>query len=336
MPSNEPTSSDTAQRAAQVRATDGPNVVGAVLLITLGLLFLLSNYGYLPWSTWAMLWRLWPLFLIILGVQLLLGRSLIARWTTALLALLILGSAVSFAVGSVHEPMRTWMHEKLGITVRNLDELSERTTSTLAILNTKYPEVTARTLTAEFGAAELRVTEADSADLLSVRATHPKSAGRPVLTEHVRGNTLLLNLSTRNDAGFWAMSPVERSYDITLGTPKLPTDMQLELGAGKATLSLAETPLSSLEINVGAGSADATLGTIALPSELTLDVGAGNIRLTVPKETKFTVKHDVGAGRIVLDGETLSRNGQYIAGGTGKAVTVNAHVGAGTITIDRQ
>lgn len=43
--------------------------VGAIILIGLGVLFLLANFGWLNWG-WA-----WPFILIIIGVALLVGRS---------------------------------------------------------------------------------------------------------------------------------------------------------------------------------------------------------------------------------------------------------------------
>jgi len=38
------------------------------VLIGAGVLLLLSNLGYLPWQSWNVLWRLWPLLLIGVGV----------------------------------------------------------------------------------------------------------------------------------------------------------------------------------------------------------------------------------------------------------------------------
>ena len=42
--------------------------VGAIILIGLGVLFLLTNYGLLPWGS------AWPFILIIIGIALLVGR----------------------------------------------------------------------------------------------------------------------------------------------------------------------------------------------------------------------------------------------------------------------
>ena len=45
---------------------------GGLVLLGLGLLFLLSNFGYFPWALWD---RWWPLVLIAIGLIILLRRS---------------------------------------------------------------------------------------------------------------------------------------------------------------------------------------------------------------------------------------------------------------------
>jgi hypothetical protein len=46
-----------------------------ILLIALGVLFLLSNLGWLPFNPWQ-LWRLWPVIFVVIGVDILLETSL--------------------------------------------------------------------------------------------------------------------------------------------------------------------------------------------------------------------------------------------------------------------
>ena len=57
----------------------GSNAIGALILISAGVIFLLNNFGFLPWSIWSDLWRLWPMFLIFWGLQLIFAKSKIAN-----------------------------------------------------------------------------------------------------------------------------------------------------------------------------------------------------------------------------------------------------------------
>src|SRR4030081_150733 len=58
--------------ATQRRRRGG--VVGPLILIFLGGVFLLQNTGYLPPNFWFNLWRLWPVILVLVGIELLLAN----------------------------------------------------------------------------------------------------------------------------------------------------------------------------------------------------------------------------------------------------------------------
>ena len=49
-------------------------LVGPIILIGLGVVFLLNNLGFLEWSVWDVLLRTWPLLLIAWGIDLLIVR----------------------------------------------------------------------------------------------------------------------------------------------------------------------------------------------------------------------------------------------------------------------
>lgn len=51
---------------------------GPILLITVGVLFLGNNLGVIPGGGWSILWKLWPVLLIIAGLDDLIRRQGIA------------------------------------------------------------------------------------------------------------------------------------------------------------------------------------------------------------------------------------------------------------------
>ena len=48
--------------------------IGALLLIALGALLLLTTTGVVVWSIWLELWRFWPVLLIVAGINMLVKR----------------------------------------------------------------------------------------------------------------------------------------------------------------------------------------------------------------------------------------------------------------------
>jgi len=59
-----------------------------VILIGLGVIWLLNNLGMLEWSVWEVIFRLWPVLLVAVGLDLLLGRRSI--WGSLLALVLTL------------------------------------------------------------------------------------------------------------------------------------------------------------------------------------------------------------------------------------------------------
>lgn len=69
--------------------------LGPMLLIIIGVILLLNVTGTLDWSIWWSILRLWPLFLVALGLDLLIGRrSVLGALVSALLVVLIFVGAL--------------------------------------------------------------------------------------------------------------------------------------------------------------------------------------------------------------------------------------------------
>src|SRR4051812_2116998 len=66
-------------------------VVGPTILIGAGILLLLNNLGLIAGDTWLVLWRLWPVILIAVGLDILFGRrSLLGSALVAATRLVVL------------------------------------------------------------------------------------------------------------------------------------------------------------------------------------------------------------------------------------------------------
>jgi len=82
---------------------------GALLIIALGFLLLLNNFGIISWSVWAVLWRFWPLFLILWGVELAFGKTQTARFISLLL--IIVALVLGFVVVNRTSNSPQWIEE---------------------------------------------------------------------------------------------------------------------------------------------------------------------------------------------------------------------------------
>ena len=67
------------------RRSGRQSIVGPLVLIFLGLFFLGQSLGLIEWSLWEVVWRLWPVWLIVAGLDMLFGQR--GGWARALLVL---------------------------------------------------------------------------------------------------------------------------------------------------------------------------------------------------------------------------------------------------------
>ncbi len=78
-------------------------VVAAVVFLGLGVIFLLSNLGYLSLSAWEILLRYWPVFLVAIGIDIIIGRR--RFWgliVGAVVGLLLVAGVAFLIVGSTN------------------------------------------------------------------------------------------------------------------------------------------------------------------------------------------------------------------------------------------
>lgn len=87
-------------------------IFGGIILITVGIIFLLNNFGLLPWSVWSILWRFWPLFLILGGLEILLGNNWFARFIFSLLTLITVGFILFQIVAVNNSSFSEWLHKQ--------------------------------------------------------------------------------------------------------------------------------------------------------------------------------------------------------------------------------
>src|SRR3990167_9866650 len=68
-------------------------MIGAYIVIIIGLILLGINLGYLDESVWRIIWKFWPLLLILFGVSMLTKKAL-PKYTRIIIGLVILAAVI--------------------------------------------------------------------------------------------------------------------------------------------------------------------------------------------------------------------------------------------------
>jgi hypothetical protein len=298
-------------------------VVGPLVLIFIGGVFLLQNAGYLPPNFWLNLWRLWPLVLVLAGIELLLAHRIPWLALVGLAAIvLVLGALAS---GSSLHPSPT----AAAITRMSQTDLGAATQAAVTV---------------RFGAGQLNIsplvastdnqlatTTYTGSPELEPQASYSPDAGTGQLVYQVSGH----------DPGLMPFvgGRPEARMDLNLSQTVPITSLNVQTGATDAHLDLSSLLVSNLEINVGAASTWVRLPEAAGMTNAHIAGGAATITLEIPPGVGAQIRHRGGLSTVNVDqsrfpsvGDGLYRSANYLTAPNN--VDINIETGVTSIQVN--
>ncbi len=249
------------------------SLVGPMILIALGVVFLLNNLGILPWSIWEVILRLWPILLIGIGLDLLLGRrSVLGSLLALILTFLILAGAL-------------WL---MGI------DLGVGPAAPGQEISQSLEGATRAEVSLNFGAGSLRARALpESGDILLDGIIRPRGREGIERNFSMRDGTAILVLrSSEPSFGPILGGAGGPTWDLALNR-QVPIDLQAEAGAGEVELNLSELQVSNLRVTMGLGQT-----TVILPAEgrfqAVIEGAIGQTTIIIPRDMAARIQADTG------------------------------------------
>lgn len=269
---------------------DRPPVLGPVILITIGVLALMQNLGHLPASFWPTLWRLWPVLLVLIGVEILLGQARLPWAASFLLALLL----ITVTIGGV-----------VYLAMQAPGEAAPGTTEARHI-ETDLRGVRAANVRIEFGAGELRLG-ATSGDRI-MEGEFAEVAGQRLNVDYAssegQGD---LKLSTAGAGWPFSNGGNGNRWDVRLND-SIPLALRIEAGLSTNTLDLSELSLSALRLEAGLSTTH-----LVLPAtgDYTAHISCGlsNTTITVPPGVAARITVSGGLSTLNVDEARFRKSG---------------------------
>lgn len=288
-----------------------------LLLITIGLVFLLVNFGYVPGVTAISLLNLWPLLLILAGVDIAIGR----RWPLAALGIDVAVIALGLALLATQPTFVGGPFFAIGGPAggeRDVSVARQNATSLSLDINGGAGRF-------RFGGGGAALVEAHSAsDDLVLRRANFDSGG-----EHA---DVRIDQNTRRVGGASGAADVE-----TRVASAVSTTLTVNGGAGEFIIDLRDVTVRSADLNVGAASLILTLPKPTAMVTIDVNAGASSIVIEVPDgvEAQITTKGALltlrsSNARVVASGNTAETSGY---GSATVRVSVRVTAGVSSITI---
>lgn len=258
------------------------------LLIILGAIFLLNNFGVLPWSIWTNLWKFWPVILILIGIEYLIGQSVSLR-TTIILILLIFLIPVIVAINPfTKNPLAT---EELAIS----EDLGSLTKAKIII---------------DLPATNLNITSSTSlAKLVEGKISYSKAAEKPNISNEESLGQAVFKISQPMVSGLPIISSIRNDTNLLL-TQQIPLEILINTGASKGRLDLSKLRVDYLEINSQASDLNITFGNL-YSSRARIKTSASTLSIKIPKEIAARVKINSKVKSLSISDRFIKKGGEY-------------------------
>jgi Domain of unknown function (DUF5668) len=291
------------------------NLFWPAVLILIGVIALLINSGAVSPDRLYRLGDLWPLILIVIGLEILARRALHGAMSDLAAVLVILvaaGGAVAYVAFGPAIPGGT----------RTLD-LSETVGS-----------LTQANLHVDAGAVTMTVdgTSALGADLYRTHIEY--SGSKPDVT--LDRSTGDVQISQNNDFGFFGGRHLVINIQLNSA---VSWGFGVNTGSASDTFNIASLKVGSIDLNTGASREDITLGTPTGIVPINVNGGAVTVHLHRPSGTEASVHVSGAAANLVADGQQYHgigdlswQSGGY--GGASNAYQVEVSAGADNVTMD--
>jgi hypothetical protein len=291
--------------AGRTRRPHRAAVVFPLLLIFVGGVFLLQNLGYLPPNYWLNLWRLWPLVLVLIGVELLFGSRVPTVLLAGIAAVILIGGALVGGVpGATTPPAASTINPTL---TQTLDGAAR------AVVNVR------------FDAGELQIGSlgVDQENLLASASYMGPADLVPQPRYTLSGDTGRLEYaaSQRGGAGstpFIGGTGAAPRLALSLN-PRVPiSSLSIKTGATDSRLDLSGLQIDDLDLAVGAASTWLRFPAEAGTTSAQISGGASSITLEIPPGVAARIRTrgglstvNVNQARFPSVGDQLYRSPDY-------------------------
>lgn len=250
-------------------------LVGPVLLIGLGLIFLAQNLGWVGGEIWLSLLRMWPLILVAVGVDLLIPRR--SGWGTLVSLVLVVAVFVGgFWLSGVRlGAARSGATETVSIPAGNATRARIRFSPPVAALN----------------------LEAISASDALVEGTVPKPGyGRVRADSTLSGTIAVVDVTASGVFVVPAVGPQDETWRFGL-TTQVPLELEISSGIGLVDADLTGLSIAGLDIETGIGRSIITLP-VGGNFSGRLSSGIGQTVIVIPNGAAVHVLMTTGIGGV--------------------------------------
>lgn len=262
-----------------------------LVVIGVGVIVLLANLGVLSTAALNRLTDLWPLLLVILGLQLILNHTMPRQKATVVglaAAVVIVAGALAFAIWAPAGQFGT-QH---------------------ADASQRLGGLTAGTLDVSYGTSSLEIGTAGLGDAMyQVHVDYPAGENPPTISVDQQSGTLGIS-QNGSISPFRLFGSNQRHLKVTLNN-RIAWTIRLSGGISNGHLDLRELQLRNIDLSGGVSGVTIQLGPPKGTVRLQVSGGVSNLNVRAPSGSQWNLSASGGVSNLRIDGKRFGSQNEF-------------------------
>jgi hypothetical protein len=304
-------------------------IIPGLIIVLIGLAFLLDNFGYINFH-WGNIWHLWPIFLIIAGVNLVFAHNTSPLAIAAKIGVVVLGFALlvfgNFGGDSFGFPVYSYgwhSHDHDNNDSDDDDDDDDDSTMTTPAKGLVKVEGSSNFIlpyAADAKTAELHISGGGTKYILNdttnqlFRADSKEHFGRYEFSHSNNGTNYVLNFEMKDKKGshFNWVGDNDKTNAVTfmLNTNPIWT-MDVETGATALDFDLTKYKIQKFTLNGGVASFKLKLGQPLENTNVEVSTGMASVEIAIPQNAACEIETDSGLSSNNFEGFNKTDDGHY-------------------------
>lgn len=297
-------------------------LVPGAILIALGIVFLLRSFGYIH-IHWINILYLWPIFLVIGGINLIFANNR-SGWATFLKLAVVFAGIYILLFGNFNNRFNFWPKYSYHYNDDHNDDDDDNDSSSHDIVKVEGNSEFNEPFHADAHIAKLNISGGGTVYSLSDTTSqlfqaYTKEYGSSYeYSHHSDDSVYVLDFKMKKNTHFnWGHS---KSNSVTFKLNSLPVwDINIETGATKLDFDLSKFKIRNLKVDGGAASYTIKLGQPQEATRLDVETGVSEVNVKIPDNAACSIYTDSGLSSNKFDGFNKTSDNHYETAGFGNA-----------------
>ncbi|MDB5153205.1 MAG: hypothetical protein JWR54_1956 [Mucilaginibacter sp.] len=295
-------------------------LIPGMILVMIGAIFLLNNFGYINFH-WSNLFHLWPIFLVIAGVNLVFANNRSA-WATILKISVVVAGFALLIFGNFGDRYRWWWphhsyrynnddNNDAGDESDNDDNMGKITKVEGNSTFTEPYNATARVARLNISGGGATYNLHDTTGQLFTANTK-EFFGKYQYDHQQQDSVYVMNFSMKDNKNGHFNWGSDKSNIADLKLNVNPEwEINVQTGASKIDFDLSKYKLRSLVLKGGAASFSVKVGQPLATTNLQVSTGVSEVTIEIPQNAACRIETDSGLSSTSFEGFTKKDDGHY-------------------------